>query len=80
MCIRDSRDARSWSYAPAAMSAVRVSIPVTTSELKLVFHGRAGELLGSCRYPLTGEHTRVERAAGVRFVVAGLAREFYVYE
>ncbi len=76
----DNRDTRSWSYAPVAMSAVRVSIPVTTNELKLVFHGRAGELLGSCRYPLTGEHIRVERAAGMRFVAAGLAREFYVYE
>ncbi|MFO7674801.1 MAG: hypothetical protein R6X12_00575 [bacterium] len=84
----DREDSRFWGYAPAGFSFGRVRVPAGTREVRLEFSGAGGARLGSCRYPLAGEHERVERAGravtaeGPRrfaFVVAGLAKEFYEY-
>jgi tetratricopeptide (TPR) repeat protein len=48
-------------------------------EVELEFHSRRGGELGSCRYPLAGEDRRVLGAGETRFIVAGLADEFYDY-
>jgi tetratricopeptide (TPR) repeat protein len=76
----DREDARYWGYAPAAFGFGRVRVPATAREVRLEFSGPGGGRLGSCRYPLAGEHARVERAGRAVFVVAGLAREFYEYQ
>ena len=76
----ENRDKRAWGYAPVAMSAERFEIPVGTDELRLEFFGRSGGRLGTARYPLDGGNRRVVQAAGMRFVLAGLAEEFYSYQ
>jgi len=75
----DREDTRYWGYAPVTFSFGRVRVPFGTREVRLEFRGPAGGL-GQCRYPLAGEHARVERAGRAVFVVAGLAREFYGYQ
>uniref|UniRef100_A0A7C4GAC3 Tetratricopeptide repeat protein n=1 Tax=candidate division WOR-3 bacterium TaxID=2052148 RepID=A0A7C4GAC3_UNCW3 len=75
----ENRDLRAWGYAPVALSFLRTRVPRQTGEVKLVFYKTGGGMLGSCRYPLTGQNTRVIRAAGMNFVIAGLSPEFYVY-
>ncbi|MFO7639658.1 MAG: hypothetical protein R6X14_10270 [bacterium] len=75
----DREDSRYWGYAPVAFSFGRVRIPAGTREVRLEFSGPGGRL-GSCRYPLGGEHARVDWSGRAVFVVAGLAKEFYEYQ
>lgn len=72
----DREDERYWGYAPVGFSVGRFRIPARTREVRLDFYGPGGRL-GSCRYPLEGEHARVDRVGSLVFVTAGLAREFY---
>ncbi|MGQ9679094.1 MAG: hypothetical protein ACUVUD_07445, partial [bacterium] len=75
----ENRDRRAWGYAPLNFSFARLRIPKTVQMVRLVFFNRAGERLGYCDYPLYGEDARAVNAAGMLFIVAGLAEEFYVY-
>jgi tetratricopeptide (TPR) repeat protein len=74
-----NKETRFWKYAPVALSVQRFSVPLTTAEMKLVFFGRDGGQLGSAAFALDGTDPRVHHAVDTYFVVAGLAREFYVY-
>ena len=75
----ENKDVRFWGYAPVAVSVLRIQIPVTTREIRLVFYNRESGRIGSCRYPLSGSNARAYSARGTYFVIAGLAKEFYVY-
>lgn len=75
----ENRDRRAWGYAPLNFSFARLRLPKTTRVVRLVFFDQAGERLGHCDYPLYGEDTRAINVAGMFFIVAGLAEEFYVY-
>ncbi len=75
----ENRDIRAWGYAPLNFAFARMRIPKSTSKARLVFYNRAGSMLGYCDYPLRGENSRAAYAAGMFFIVAGLAEEFYVY-
>ncbi|MBN2537137.1 hypothetical protein JXB37_02550 [candidate division WOR-3 bacterium] len=75
----ENRDKRAWGYAPVAVSVRRLAIPAGTGEVELVFHSRYGGVLGTCRYPLEGEYRRALGDDRARFIVAGLADEFYDY-
>ncbi len=74
-----NRETRFWKYAPVALSVLRFRAPPATRELKLVFFGNDGARKGSETYRLDASDPRVSRAGSTYFVVAGLAREFYVY-
>jgi len=74
-----NRDIRAWGYAPLNFAFARMRIPNSTSKVRLIFYNRAGNMLGYCDYPLQGENQRAFYAAGMFFIVAGLAEEFYVY-
>lgn len=75
----ENRDRRAWGYAPLNFSFARLRLPKTARVVRLVFFNQAGERLGYCNYPLYGADTRAIHAAGMFFIVAGLAEEFYVY-
>ncbi|MGQ9708433.1 MAG: tetratricopeptide repeat protein [bacterium] len=75
----ENRDRRAWGYAPLNFSFARLRIPGSTRVVRLVFFNRAGEMLGYCDYPLYGENARAVNAAGMFFIVVGLAEEFYLY-
>lgn len=75
----ENRDVRAWGYAPLNFAFARVRLPSGTRNVRLVFYNRAGALLGYCNYPIYGENRRAVYSAGVYFIIAGLAEEFYVY-
>ncbi|NPV13979.1 hypothetical protein HPY86_03490 [candidate division WOR-3 bacterium] len=74
-----NRDIRAWGYAPLNFAFARMRISKSTSKVRLVFYNQAGNMLGYCDYPLWDENSRAVYAAGMFFIVAGLAEEFYVY-
>lgn len=76
---KHNQDHRGWGYAPASIAAGRFEIPETTREVRLEFYDPTGDMLGSCRYPLSGERRRAALVGQTYFVVAGLAGEFYEY-
>lgn len=75
----DDRDHRRWRYAPVSIAVARLQMPAETREIRLDFYDRSGEQLGSCHYPLSGEHRRVLQFGQTYFIVAGLAPEFFSY-
>jgi tetratricopeptide (TPR) repeat protein len=75
----DNQETRWWRYAPHGLSFLRTRIPSTTNEVRLVFRAGDERIIGAARYPLGGENARVHHAAGIYFILAGLADEFFVY-